>query len=445
MAAPTKRSVQVGLAPAYQGRDRKIRRPQHTMCLRFRPYQIQPCMIAPVLPGESLKSALCQGQVWSQPLSTSMKNSGWWFELFVFYVKHRDLPGWEGTGSGLGHDLVDMFVTNESLATYKLASANVPWYCGKDAINYQLYAHQRVVDEYFRDEGEQSTDFTVSGIFAASIRGRGQGDGFEHLTTAAAYQDRRQKLDADADGTIYMNEIEKAWGEWAAARDAGLVDMDYEDWLRSYGGGADGSVAPDRVDYHKPELIGYLREFTYPTNTVDPVTGTPAVAAGWRYASRIGKRFFFPEPGWLCAYVVVRPKVYLSQQRGALAGYMTTRNQWLPAVLNDQMDVSHILHAASGGPLDTTFTAAGYWTDTRDLLLYGDQFVNFAYTPASDGQFVSLPSATAQKRYVVSADVDQMFKDTTADKGVFELDGVISLNILGRQAEAATSLTLGRG
>jgi len=62
-----------------------------------KPYQLQPFMIMPVLPGETLQNMMLQSQVWSDPLASGMKNIGWWCEYFFFYVKWRDLAGWEPT------------------------------------------------------------------------------------------------------------------------------------------------------------------------------------------------------------------------------------------------------------------------------------------------------------------------------------------------------------
>ena len=61
---------------------------------------------------------------------------------------------------------------------------------------------------------------------------------------------------------------------------------------------------------------------------------------------------------------------------------MINRNAWLPAVLNDQMDVSHLMIAKNDGPLATISNTANdaYWIDLRDLLNYGDQFTNWART-----------------------------------------------------------------
>ena len=92
MASPTKRSPRVGLSPAYAGSSRGMRRPQHRFNIKFQPWQLQPLMIAPVLPGETLRQLMLQSQCWSTPLKAGpLKNIGWWQEYFFFYVSHRDL------------------------------------------------------------------------------------------------------------------------------------------------------------------------------------------------------------------------------------------------------------------------------------------------------------------------------------------------------------------
>ena len=91
----TKRDPKVKLAPAYALSRRQLRRPQHRFSLRIRPYQLQPFLIAPVLPGETCKNILTQARVVTDPLDPATKLVGWWCEQFYFYVKHRDLA--EGT------------------------------------------------------------------------------------------------------------------------------------------------------------------------------------------------------------------------------------------------------------------------------------------------------------------------------------------------------------
>ena len=68
---------------------RKLRQPQHTWLVRQLPFAIQPVCIAPVLPGETLKNALFQIRAVTMPLKSPL--IGWWFETYLFYVKHRAL------------------------------------------------------------------------------------------------------------------------------------------------------------------------------------------------------------------------------------------------------------------------------------------------------------------------------------------------------------------
>lgn len=445
MASPTVRSPRVAMAPAYQRTARRGRRPQYKFDLETKPFQLQPFMIAPVLPGETLKNLMLQGQCWSDPLASSatsrLRNVGWWLEYNYFYVKHTDLEGYEVGVDGLGKDLVDMFVSGESIAAHQDADGNAWTYCPPAGVDFLLSAVKRITEEYFRDEGEAWDEATLDGVPLVKIYGRGQSDAFEKLTLEADYEDRRQSLDADGDGTIYANEVDLAFQEWAASRDAGIIDMDYEDWMRTYGGTAQNRLTPDRVDYHRPEDVAHFREWTYPTNTVEPTTGAPATAVGWRTASRMDKQIRFDQPGWLIGMTCVRPKVYLENQQGTLAAMMQTRESWLPAVLNDQFDVSHLLLQENTGPLAATFTTLdqGYWVDLKDLLNYGEQFVNF--TPGGSG-FMELPTVTGNRRYAASTEIMELFSDTV--NGRFRYDGICSLNILGRQVEQSKNLVLGQ-
>lgn len=441
MASPTSRSPRVAIAPAYARSERQGRRPQCPFNVRTKPFQIQPVCFHPVLPGETLKALLIQGQVWSDPLNVALKNTGWWCEYNVFYVKHRDLTGYEVATDGLGKDLIDMFVSNEALTAHK-AGAAVPWtFTPVGGVDFLSAAMTRIVDEYFRDEGEAAATYHIDNVPIASVYGRGRSDAFDKLTPVANYEDHRQKLDADNDGTIYVgDEMNRAFNEWAAAHDAGLIDMTYEDWMRTYGGSADAGVEPDRVDYHRPEDIAYARDFTYPTNTVEPTTGVPAVAVGWRVGHNLRKAFRFQEPGWIVVTQTVRPKVYMGNQEGLVVSMMQTRNSWLPAVLHGETTEGHLLIDDLEGPLAATM-AADYYVSVRDLLLYGEQFVNYD-AAGTDPGFVALPAADGQRRYSNAAQAMALFSNTT--DGRFRADGMISLNILGRQRETTRNLELYR-
>ena len=441
MVSPAKLSPRVGVAPDYARTNRATRRPAHKFNLKVKPYQIQPFCVAPVLPGETLVSAMMQSQAWSDPLAAGvLRNIGWWNEYYLFYVKHRDLLGYERDetiDAGIGSALIDMIVNNGNLAPY-VTGADVPWtYTPKGGVDFVGAAVKRIVEEYFRDEGELSSVAQIDGVPIAQIYGRGQNDWSMRLTLAPDYEDRRQPLDVDGDGEIYVNEIERAYTEWAAAYDAGLIQMDYEDWMRTYGV---QSTLPniDRVDYHRPELLFYNREFSYPTNTVEPTTGVPATAVGWRTAKQFKKNWLFQEPGWIIGLTCKRPKVYLGTQKGSVASMMTSRNSWLPAVLNDQLDVSHLLVAEGFGPAQNL--TEDYYIDLRDLLNYGDQFVNWA--PGAAAPFVPLPEPDGDRRYATAAAAMAFFTDNV--NGRFLEDGVLSLVIKGRQQPRYDNLVLGK-
>lgn len=422
---------------------RQTRRPQHPFNLVTKPYQIQPCAIAPVLPGETLDHCLLQSQVWSDPLATGMKNIGWWCEYWGFYVRHSALSGWEAnTGTGLGEKLIQMMTLNSSLAAFQNASGNAWSYCYPGAIDYVLECTKQCVGAFFRDEGEQWDVVLVDNVPLAQIYGAGRSDAFDKLTLAANYQDRSVAMPTD------VGQLDDAIVQWMSLRDAGLVSMDYDDWMKTYGSSGAPIEAPDSPRFHRPELLFHDRDFTYPTNTVEPTTGVPVTAAGWRRAVESRKRFFFDQPGWIIVFNCVRPKVYLGNQQGSVAGAMQAQSDWLPAVLNNHHDIGHKQFTDPGvggtGPLSNVMTA-NYYIDIRDLLNYGDQFVNYA-TPASGATgvpFVALPAATASRRYPANnAAVMAFFTDTT--NGRFRQDGMLSFSIKTYNKEPPNQLlTLG--
>ena len=74
--------------------NRKTRSPQHTWAIKQRPFVITPFLIAPVLPGETIKAGVMQARCVSEPLNASRFSSitGWWLEHYVFYVRHSQMP-----------------------------------------------------------------------------------------------------------------------------------------------------------------------------------------------------------------------------------------------------------------------------------------------------------------------------------------------------------------
>jgi hypothetical protein len=205
--------------------------------------------------------------------------------------------------------------------------------------------------------------------------------------------------------------------------------MDFEAWLAlEYGVQTPAKDDPDLL--HRPELIRFVRNWSYPTNTVDPTSGAPSSALSWSVQERADKDRFFSEPGFIVGVTVTRPKVYLAKQSGSAVGLMTDAKSWLPGLLMDQdAFLGFKKQAATSGLIPTSTDA--YWVDIKDLLLYGDQFLNFALTETNAG-LVALPTTALQKRYPSSTDADNLFKTKTAGTGKVRMDGMATMMIASR-------------
>jgi hypothetical protein len=66
---------------------RKMRRPTHTFYVENHPYVMQPFMLAPVLPGETLKQMLFQCRAVTSPIKNPL--IGWHLEHYWFYVRQH--------------------------------------------------------------------------------------------------------------------------------------------------------------------------------------------------------------------------------------------------------------------------------------------------------------------------------------------------------------------
>lgn len=445
MASPRVLNPQV-VVPASRQQSRVGRYPKTPFNLIFKPWQIQPFCLFPVLPGESLKGAHLEFQCWSDPLLANSKNTGWTNEGALFYVPWSCLPGWEAATDGLGKDMRDMMVSGESQAGNQDSDGNAWTYCAPGAIDYVLEATKRVVECYYRNEGEAWDVSTTDGVPMAPAFGPTHKDVLDKLTLASAYADRRQGLDFDGSGTITADDWLLAMQHAAAIQDGTGPTMDYEDWLRSAGGQAMiGTKDPERDVYHEPELLAKWREWGMPTNTVEPSTGVPAVAQGWRVTKQLKQAFRFPEWGWILGVQLVRPKVYYSAQQGLFAGMMQTRDNWFPPNLDGRQYEPHLLIDDATGPLKAVMDAGNvdYWVDLRDLLNGGEQFLNYAPSSAS-APVVTAPAADGTRRYVTSTNQMAVFTDTT--NGRLRCDGVIALNVAGQAIvkETLHNLTLGK-
>lgn len=398
---------------------RVTRRPQHSFQLRTEAWQIQPFLLAPVLPGETLKSLLIQSRCVTDPVLNPL--IGWWKEYYVFYVKHRDLDARDTFTAMMLDPNYDVSAEHQSTSVYTYHKAA--------GINWAVQCLERVIDTYFRDEGETWDGFAINGIPVASVNDSSWLDSV--INAADYYTAEDLDVDLDADATIMASEVEGAMRQWEFMKANVMTNMSYEDFLATYG------VRPTSVDLHKPELIRYVREWTYPSNTVDPATGAPSSACSWAMAERADKDRFFPEPGFIFGVTVTRPKIYRQLQECSASWLLQDAFAWLPAVMRDDPSTSLRLTAQGAGPLAGNTDAGGYVTDTRDLFLYGDQFINFARTEV-DGNLIGLPTAALQKRYPGNADADELWVDPTGPpaQNLIREDGIVSLNILGSIVDA---------
>jgi hypothetical protein len=415
---------------------RKLRKPSHSFALRQRPWQIQPFCIAPVLPGETMKNALFQVRAVSQPVKSPLV--GWWYEMFLFYVKLRDLDARDNA--------VALLMTNTAIPDNTSATAMAEMYDVTGKYSYVRGCLKRVVDTYFRTDEEviDAQEWKIGNlpVAKASVIDNWTNSLISDSDTA---ESSTEEMPGDpsplgeAEGPLagYTDE----YNHWLAMRDMGLIAVGFDDWIKQFG----VTPPPDLKkvqELHRPELLRYVREWTYPSNTVDPTTGNPSSALSWSIAERADKDRFFQEPGFLFGVAVARPKIYLKGQTNGVAQYLDSSISWLPALLSDEPYTSLKKFTDGTGPLAgvATTTPEAYWIDLKDYLLYGDQFVNFAM----DGTLsdVALPTTNSldpeavddppiNKLYAAPADADALFA-AAAPANTIRVDGRIDFSILSR-------------
>lgn len=401
---------------------RKIRRPTHTFNIVHNPWAITPFMIAPVIPGETMRSAVMQARAISSPVKSDML--GWWLEHYMFYVKIRDLEERE--------DLTQMFVNPEWEIPLGLqdTTANPDFYHnGRGRINWPKLCLNRVVAEYFRDEGEAVDIATYGGLPLAKANTVSV---FDSLMSEGDYEPIGDvPLDINADGEVTAGEAAEAMRQWTLLREMNLTEATYEDFIRSFG--VRGQVA-EKIEPHRPELVRYEKQWTYPANTVE-VSGVRTVAS-WSSSLRADKDRFFAEPGFLFGVTVARPKVYLGNQSAAAVSLLDHIQTWLPAVLRPDPS-SSLVHVPNGtGPIDVDPT--GYYVDIRDLYIHGDQFINHALPSNA----VAVPNPTNfDTDYVTSSDIEGLFVGTTPETRIIRQDGICTFMIASAETKDYTAKT----
>lgn len=414
---------------------RRSRRPQHSWAIGVRPWQICPCMIAPVLPGESLKSASMQMRMISDPIVSPLQ--GWWLEWYLFYVRFGDLfsPADANYRAMISDPSAPGLATSPNVGD--LADWN--WYHGGNTTGAPWYkniwkdCYGPIVRAYFRKEGQEPGTTLINSYDACRFAGA---NGLDTL-----YTDLELGTPTGAD--LWA----KQWAAFQVAREAKLTTNTWEEYLAQSGVSTPPKLVEPQKDFQIPELVRFVRDFAYPTATVNQADGTIKTTVQWSMAERIDKRRFFAEPGFLCGIVVVRPKAYTFYQNGSLTDlYCTSNYGWPQPAYDTDPHTTMVSHNAAATPAGVGVVRGSstvHWTDVKDLYLYGDQFINFdpQSIPAGMGSgitWVRIPKpALTNKTYPDITDSQMVFVDG-GGAGTAQFlhgDGICSLRIATRLGE----------
>ena len=227
---------------------------------------------------------------------------------------------------------------------------------------------------------------------------------------------------------IDMNDFDVMYHKWLFARAQKITDMDFEDYIASFG------VNSARVHRDRPELIRYVKEWKYPSNTIDSATGEPSSAVSWSIAERADKDRYFTEPGFIIGLTIARPKLMIKSTTQPALGIsmMDTAMAWLPAIMAAAPQTSLREYAYNTGPLKPLYPSAtqDYVVDVRDLFVYGDvahrkpgtDLTHFV--PQADIHNAGTGPTHHQSQYWKQADMSGLFVDIT--KPYVIQDGVVS-------------------
>lgn len=448
--------VPMGLSVRQGGIPKRVaRRPTHPFYVEHRPQELQPFMIAPVLPGETLKNLLFQSRAVTKPIKNPLV--GWWLEHWFFYVPLRSLKdtsagGLSESGNPTAPTAIEDMLLDLSAAKSNDGVTNTMLYERAEGANWMSLAYERVVNQFFRDQGESSFVIVDGTTDAARIHVKG--NSWMDSLFAQSELPAGTNIDITSPaGDLTMQELDTKYQTWLMMRSQGMTEMTYEDYIASFG------VKLKPVDELKPELLRYVSSWTYPTNTVNPAdvidntgeepvvivkAGQPSSALSWSVSERADKDRFFREPGFIIGVTAARPKFYRDQQRGSISGMLQNAFDWMPAIMKEQVQTS-IKYVAQGAGILSDVGTTDWVFDVRDLYLYGDQFVGQDSNGQTQfsGTYFPVPTQSAPEvsgglhftsKYANTSDLNDLFVDGSAIAGISQ-DGVVNLNILGTQMD----------
>ena len=402
---------------------RRMRRPQHTFRVGLFPWAIQPAYIAPVLPGDSLKSAMLQYRALSGGGINNPLN-GWWLEHYMFYCPLAVLDDADDIRAAIVDPAESMGLADAAKGSNYHSATNRP--------DWVERCMKPIVRAYFRDEGDEASAYKWGNNYVAAIAGSGWWD------SLVAASELPTETGSD--------DWEKSWSIWSGMRRAKLTTSTYEEWLAQQGVSTPPLLRETEADLKVPELLRFNRDFTYPVPTTNQSNGNIVANVQWTQTERVDRARFFSEPGFIVGFFVVRPKVYLANQREAMVNLLQHRAAgWLPPAFDTDPHTALVRVQGSGTTDGTETIARGngpvsgasvdYVFDTRDLFLHGDQFIyNAMGVDASVFGTVALPTTNlANIKYPPFADLTAVQEWAYADVSqCIDVDGICVFNIASR-------------
>ena len=337
-------------------RTRKKRSPQFPIAGTMKPFGLYPLWATPVLPGETVNSAETKYRLISMPVRHPLV--GAWFETWLVYVSLTDLDT----------AFAQMFISEDVSPTPYQASADQARYFTKAGqVQYIKLAMDSIVRNYFRDEDEPNPlTRTIDGVHMAKR---------QSMDWAQNLMFKPTSLDA----TLLPSALPPSgsYTPLEIMRLAGMSEITYEKYLMQYGVVQKEAMKEARI----PEILRYTRDWTVPTNSIEPTTGRPSSAFAWSNTIKAEKPKRFDEPGFLVMVGCMRPKMFDNTLRGSMVGELWGFGDFFPVYnLEDPAAGLKVIDAAHKVlNINTAAQPAGtdpLVYDHRDLLTHGEAFVN---------------------------------------------------------------------
>ena len=376
------------------------------------PFGLYPILCHPVLPGETLKSAVTRWRVLSMPVKHPL--AGAWLESWLMYVKLTDID----------RTLGQMFVSDSySTAGWTAGADSARFFVRSGQIRWVQECLEKCVEAYFLNQGE--TQRSIDGVPQMKLNAVSWMQNLMFRGTETA-------LDTSSPGDTYAD-----LAGWQMLQQMSMTELTYEKYLETYG------VRSVDLSTGQPEILRYARSWTQPVNHVDPSSGTPASAWVWSDEMKSEKDKRFDEPGFIIMLAGVRPKMFGLQVYSSMVGTLWGFTDWFPSyqLTDPTAGVRQIQTTDSifDPALNASEAAATLLYDHRDLLTHGEQFVNDRTNnpyslPLSTGMSLLAAASPEDVRgeYCTSADVNNLFVGATTGTRLCYYEGMTQLVISGQ-------------